>query len=86
MIVIPGLLLIFGVNYGIFLIIKPMFPQHFTFRVMGKVSAPITRLNKPYMPTFIKKPPLAWLDALIFTEFEINSIISQRTGYLPFFH
>ena len=31
------------------------------------------------------KPRSAWLDALPFTEFSINSTISQRTGYSPFF-
>ena len=31
------------------------------------------------------KPPSAWLDSLPFTEFAINSIISQSTGFSPFF-
>ena len=31
------------------------------------------------------KPLSAWLDALPFTEFAINSTISQSTGYSPFF-
>ena len=31
------------------------------------------------------KPPLAWLDALPFTEYAINSTITQTTGYSPFF-
>ena len=52
MIVIPGLLLIFGVNYGVFLALKPVPPLHFTLRLMGKVSAPITHSNKSYMHTF----------------------------------
>ena len=52
MIVIPGLLLIFGVNYGIFLALKPVPPPHFTLRLMGKVSTPIAHLNKSYMHTF----------------------------------
>ena len=52
MIVIPGLLLICGVNYGIFLALKPVPPPHFILRVMGKVSAPITYLDKPYMNKF----------------------------------
>ena len=51
-IVIPGLLLIFGMNYGIFLALKPVLPLYFTLRLMGKVSAPIAHLNKSYMHTF----------------------------------
>ena len=31
------------------------------------------------------KPLSAWLDVLSFTEFAINSTISQSTGYSPFF-
>ena len=52
MIMIPGLLLIFGVNYGVFLALKPVPLPHFTLKVMGKVSAPIAHLNKFYMHTF----------------------------------
>ena len=53
MIMIPGLLLIFGVNYSIFLALKPVPPPHFTLRLMGKVSTPIEHSNKFYMHTFI---------------------------------
>ena len=52
MIVIPGLQLIFGVNYGVFLALKLVPSLHFTLRVMGKVSAPIAHSNKSYMHTF----------------------------------
>ena len=52
-IVIPGLLLMFGVSYGIFLALKPVLPLHFTLRVMGKVNTPTIHLNKSYMCTFI---------------------------------
>ena len=52
MIVIPGLLLICGVNYGVFLALKPVPPPHFTLRLMGKVSAPIAHSNKSYVHTF----------------------------------
>ena len=51
-IVIPGLLLIFGVNYGILLALKLVPPPHFTLRLMGKVSAPIAHSNKSYMHIF----------------------------------
>ena len=52
MIVILGLLLICGVNYGVFLALKlvPLLP--FTLRVVGKVSIPIAHSNKSYMHTF----------------------------------
>ena len=51
MIVIPGLLLIFGVNYGIFLALKPVPPLHFTLRLMGRVSAPIAHIRTNLMST-----------------------------------
>ena len=54
MIVIPGLLLIFGMNYSVFLALKPVPPPQFTPRVMGKVSIPIAHLNKSYICTFIR--------------------------------
>ena len=75
-IVTPGLLHIFSVNYGVFLSLKLVPPLHLTLRVMGKVSAPIAHLNKPLS---------ASLYALPFTEFKIYSTISQSTGYSPFF-
>ena len=53
MIVIPGLLLIFSVNYSIFLALKPVPPPHFNLKFMGKVSAPIACLYKSYVSTFI---------------------------------
>ena len=49
----PRFMLIFGMNYGVFLALKPVPPQHFTLRVMGKVSAPIACLNTSYMCKFI---------------------------------
>ena len=52
MIVIPGLLLIFSVNYGIYLALKPVPLLHFTLRLMGKVSTLIPRSNKSYVHTF----------------------------------
>ena len=54
MIKTPGLLLICGVNYGIFLELKPVPPLYFTLKVMGKVSAPIAHLNNSYILIFIK--------------------------------
>ena len=52
MIVIPGLLLIFGVNNGIFLALKLVLLPHFILKVMGKVSAPIAHSNKSYIHIF----------------------------------
>ena len=63
MIVIPGLLLICSMNYGVFLavihlvdvlerLLKPVPPLHFILRVMEKESAPITHMNRPYVHTF----------------------------------
>ena len=52
MIVTLGFLLIFGVNYSIFLALKPVPPLYFTLRLMGKVSAPIAHSDKSYMHIF----------------------------------
>ena len=53
MIMIPGLLLIFGMSYDIFVALKLVPPSHFTLRLMGKVRAPISHLNKSYVHTFM---------------------------------
>ena len=84
MIVIRGLLLIFGVNYGIFLALEPVPPPHFT--LTDGQSEHTNRTFEQILRAHIhNKPPSAWLDALPFTEFAINSTISQSTGYSPFF-
>ena len=63
MIVNPGLLLNFGVNYSAFLALEPMPPPHFTLSD-GK-SECTNRTFKLILHAYIHKKPLsAWLDAL----------------------
>ena len=53
MIIIAGLLLNFGVNYSIFLVLKPVPPLLFTYRVMVKMNAPTIHSNKSCRHIFI---------------------------------
>ena len=52
---------------------------------MGKVSSTNRTFEQILHAHIHNKPLSAWLDALPFTEFAINSTISQSTGYSPFF-
>ena len=83
-IVIPGLLLNFGVNYSIFLALHPVPPMHFT--LSNRQSECTNYKFKQILYAHIYNKPLsACLNALPFTEFSINCTISQSIVYSPFF-
>ena len=84
-IVIASLLPNFVVSYGVFLALKPVPRLFFTHRVLVKVNAPNHTFKQILCVHIYDKPLTAWLDALLYTEFAINSITSQSTGYSPFF-
>ena len=81
--VIPGLLLIFGVNYGIFS--KTTAFTAFHPQSDGQSEHTNRTFEQILHEHIHSKPPSAWLDALPFTEFAKNNTLSQSTGYSPFF-